>query len=262
MRDEYYELTKYNSVCPRASIIYNPSDNSSIKLLYSNAFREPNIYELYYSDGYYTEDNPALEPLIINSVEFLYEQNFGYNLFGTVTCFYNKIDDIIESVLDTLTNLQQFRNNTKIITYGVELEIQSKFKSSLRNYVSFSYQRSRYPDNNNYVQNSPEYLIKGGVSYNLAKYLYFGFDIDIESGRKTVYDTWTKPFCLNNLSISFIPQSVSLNNDGNLFDRLNFTFKVNNLFDVRYELPGGPEHLQNALMQNGTNYIFEASVKF
>ena len=124
LRDEIYELTKISSICPRASIIYNPFVNSSIKILYSNAFREPNIYELYYKDGYFSEENPNLKPIIINSFEILYEQMINDYLLGTVSCFYNKIDDIIESELDTSTNLQQFRNNTKIISFGTELEIQ------------------------------------------------------------------------------------------------------------------------------------------
>ncbi|MBI5324274.1 MAG: TonB-dependent receptor [Ignavibacteriae bacterium] len=262
LRDEYFELTKSNSLCPRASIIYNPSSNSSIKLLYNNAYRDPNIYEMYYNDGDLSESNLNLKPIIINSIEILYEQNIGDNLLGTVSCFYNKINDIIESVLDSSNNLNQFRNISNVNTIGMEFEIQSKFKSGLWSYLSFSFQRSKYQGTNEFVLNSPEYMLKGGISYGFFNYLFIGLDIDIESGRKTIYNTWTEPFCINNLSFSFLPHSNSVNSEEELINRLNFTFRVNNLFDVQYELPGGPENLQNAFLQNGANFIFETSIKF
>ncbi|MFA6570341.1 MAG: hypothetical protein WCT77_03815, partial [Bacteroidota bacterium] len=132
----------------------------------------------------------------------------------------------------------------------------------LWSYLSFSYQKSRYQNSNANVVNSPEYMIKGGVSYNLSEYLYIGIDIDIESERMTVYNTWTKPFIINNLSFSFLPPQNTSNTEERFLNRLNISLKINNLFDVQYELPGGPEHRQNALLQNGANFIIETSIKF
>src|SRR6185369_4750483 len=46
---------------PRAALIFSPSERTTFKLLYGQAFRAPNFYELYYhAPG--NEANPTLEP--------------------------------------------------------------------------------------------------------------------------------------------------------------------------------------------------------
>lgn len=54
VRHDYYKIFHGNT-SPRAGIIYSPFEKTTLKFIYGEAFRVPNMYELYYNDGNITQ---------------------------------------------------------------------------------------------------------------------------------------------------------------------------------------------------------------
>ena len=69
-----------------------------IKALYGQAFRAPNAYELYYTDGSTSRANPSLKPEKITTYELVFEKYFRNSLRFITSAYYFKVKDIITSV--------------------------------------------------------------------------------------------------------------------------------------------------------------------
>jgi outer membrane receptor protein involved in Fe transport len=77
--------------------------------------------------------------------------------------------------------------------------------------------------------------------------MYLSTEWHYESRRLTVQDTYTKPFLWTNLTLTTSSREGHWRGG----------FQVRNVLDARYRLPGGFEHLQDAIEQDGRT----ASVK-
>ena len=64
------------TVNPRAALIWKPREGATVKLLYGEAFRAPNIYQLDYN-GIGQHANPALQPETVRTYEAVAEQYRG-----------------------------------------------------------------------------------------------------------------------------------------------------------------------------------------
>src|ERR1700751_5298635 len=92
--DYYSELDA--STDPRLALIYRPARQTALKLIYAQAFRVPNVYELYYSVAP-NLPNPKLNPERIRSIELVWEQGMGKRLWMSASGFYNRMNDLIPS---------------------------------------------------------------------------------------------------------------------------------------------------------------------
>jgi outer membrane receptor for ferrienterochelin and colicins len=69
---------------PRAALAFGVWSGATLKGIYSEAFRAPSAYELYYTDFYSQIDSPELGPETMRSVEASFEQRLGgHRLFVT-----------------------------------------------------------------------------------------------------------------------------------------------------------------------------------
>ncbi len=104
---------------PRFALIYRPWRRTGFKFIYGEAFRVPNVYELYYSVDP-NLPNPALHPERIHSTEFVWEQGLGSHLWFSTSAFYSSIQGLItqEPVGD---NLVIFRNLENVKSSGLEV---------------------------------------------------------------------------------------------------------------------------------------------
>ena len=94
------------------------------------------------------------------------------------------------------------------------------------------------------LTNSPGHILKLGFCYPILDRFYAAAEMQYETERTTVYETETDPYLLTNIHLSTKP----------LFDHLRLSILVRNLFDVDYKLPGGFEHTQDAIPQDGRNF--------
>jgi len=255
-RNDYYS-TIGNAFVPRASLIYRPFANSTLKFLYSEAFRAPNVYEREYVDsaetGYVDQKvNPALGAEKIRTLELAWEQRLSEGLFGTVSLYSFHMKNLIDLGIDPTDGFYWYENSGSVNSKGIELGLNARFANGILGYASYSYQDSKDTVGESHLTNSPEHLVKAGVSFPVFELGYAGIQVLHESERLTVYDTKTKPFFLANLNL------VSKT----FLQRFRASLLVNNLFDIEYAYPGGYEHLQDAIIQDGRDFILRLEVLF
>ena len=111
-------------------------------------------------------------------------------------------------------------------------------------YANYIFQRAEDADLKERLTNSPSHILKAGWLIPVLDYFYAGVNMQYETGRITVYETETDAYFLTNFSLSTKP----------VFDRLKLSFLIRNLFNVTYSTPGGFEHLQDTISQNGRNF--------
>ncbi|RQW03504.1 TonB-dependent receptor [candidate division KSB1 bacterium] len=246
-RDEYSTIG--SATTPRLAMVHTPFKSSTLKLLYGEAFRAPSVYETNYYEAGYQQINPNLKPEKIKTAEAIWEQRMGYGFWATISYYYYRMNNLIDIIL-LPDSLAQYQNINRVKAQGIEAELTARLKSGFSSYLSYSYQTARDVLADCKLTNSPSHLVKWGVSHRLFSRVYMAVDLLYESNRITVYETKTKPYLLTDLNLS-----------SKLFsNQVKFALKIRNLFDVNYRTPGGFEHVQPAIRQNGRN--FTARVEF
>jgi len=126
---------------------------------------------------------------------------------------------------------------------GAEAEISTR-SSFLRTYASYTLQSSVDEQTERQISNSPVHLLKAGAAVRLAETVSLALDGSYESTRRTVTDDETDAFLLTGLNISWEPLPL-----------VGFSLKVYNLFNTPYSLPGGFEHRQRSIDQDGRSIV-------
>lgn len=241
-----------NSVTPRAAIIYNPHKSSTLKLLYGEAFRAPNVYETYYEESGLAKSNPHLKPEKIKTAELVWEQQLNTAFSGVVSLYNYDMKNLIDQTIDPYDLLSQFRNVSRVKAQGIEFELNAHLESGFWGYINFIFQRAEDNLLKKKLTDSPSHLMKLGFSNSLFKKFYTAVEFEYEASRTNVYGKKNNEFLLTTINFSSKP----------LFRHIKFSFLVRNLFDVRYALPGGFEHIQQGIFQDGRNYSVKMDFKF
>ena len=254
IRTDIYQDTG-SSTNPRVAVVYNPVKSGSLKLLYGQAFRVPSIYEAYYEEESFQALNPDLDPEQIRTSEIVWEQFFGRGIFGAVSIYSYRMKNLIDNVDisdEQEVPLTQFQNINNVKANGIELELNARLKNGFRGYVNYALQRAKDADLDDKLTNSPSHIAKLGLVYPILDYIYIAGEFQYETERITVYETKTEPYFLANINLS----------TKWLFNHLRCSFLIRNAFDVDYSFPGGFEHRQAAILQDGRNFSFKVDFRF
>ena len=238
---------------PRLAFVYMPFQYSTLKLLYGEAFRTPSAYELYYEDpvGEFKR-SAGLKPERIRTSELVWEQAFSPFLSGSVSLYRYNMRDLVDTVTDPADSLVQFQNVDQATARGLEASLQARFAPVLQGYFSYTLQRAQEAGEQEILSNSPTHLAKGGLTFPLPWRWSAATELRYEGRRRTIDATSTAPFMLANLSV----------HTQRFFNRLQLSGHVRNLFDTSYALPGGYEHRQNAIAQDGRSFAFKIHYRF
>lgn len=247
--DNYYH---FDSVNPRAALIYQPSPTTTFKFIYGEAFRAPNIYERYYSDSS-AMANHNLKPEKIRTYEAVWEQYFG-NVYNTsVSGYYSRIDNLISQTTDPVSDLIVYSNFEKIDAIGAELSLQGKWDSGLQGRLSYTWQDSSIVETGARLYNSPRNLAKANVSIPICNsVLFLSPELQYVGPRLTLAGNRTKDVVLANLTLF----------SHDLIKGLDASASVYNLFDTSYGDPGAAEHVQDTIQQDGINFRFKLTYRF
>ena len=243
------------TVNPRSALVYHPSKSGTVKLLFGEAFRAPNILEAHYEEEDYAKPNSNLGPEKIRTIEAIWEQKLTREILASVSLYNYTMKDLIDQILDPADELFQYRNANKIDARGIELGLTVRIKSGFHGQASYAFQRAEDARSNEKLTNSPSHLAKANLVYSFAKHFYAATNLQYESGRTTVYGTRTDSYLLTDFRLSTRLQPEGDTFLNSLFNALEVSLTVRNLFDVTYATPGGFEHLQPAITQNGRNYL-------
>lgn len=250
----YDNYDRFDSINPRASLIFQPTETTTFKLIYGQAFRAPDNYERYYNDGGNTSmANPGLKPENISTYEAAWEQYFGTTYNTSVSGFYSRIDDLISQTTDTSSGLLVFRNLDKVDSVGVELALQGKWENGLQGRVSYTWQESTLVKTGERLYNSPKNLAKVNVSIPLyGTFLFFSPEMQYVSPRLILAGKRTKDVFLVNVTLF----------SRDLIEGLEASASIYNLFDVSYGDPAGTGYVQDSIRQDGIDFRFKLTYRF
>jgi len=251
VRYDHFESFGGN-VSPRLALIHTPIAGTTLKLLYGEAFRAPNAFELYYDIPQLLQANPNLQPEKITSYELILEQSLGEHLRLIATAFYNKIHNII--VQDSNSDgVLVYKNRGEVSARGAELEIEGKWPGGLEGRVSYTYQDGRDDDGNARLVNSPQHMAKANLIVPLYRDKIFGSaELQYLSSRLTLQGNESGDVFVTNLTLF----------SRKLLKGLELSGSIYNLFDKRYSDPAGGEHVQDVLVQDGRIFRLKLTYAF
>jgi outer membrane receptor for ferrienterochelin and colicins len=258
-RDEY--STVESATTPRGAIILKPTESATLKLLYGEAFRAPNVYEVNYDDEEDNKSNLALKPEKIKTTELIWEHRFFRELSGIVSIYHYKIEGLIDQALDPADDLYQFHNLYNVEARGLEFGLNVRMERGRGGYVNYAFQNTEDEDSKK-LTNSPSHIAKMGLFCPLIGPLNVAPEVLYETERRTVYDIKTDAYLLTKLRFSTQSHPRSGTLWSSLFRRVQLSLLIDNLFNVAYETPGGFEHLQPAISQDGRNYLLKLDCRF
>ena len=236
-----------STIAPRFAIVYTPATTTSLKLLYAEAFRVPNTYELYYQDpqlGYLP--SKALSSEFVRSVEFVVESRISDQLHVSASAFQYRLSDLIDLTVNPEDSTYIFQNASAVNSRGVEVQVNGDFAPAGHGYLSYTYADAESDQGDSHLTNSPMHVFRAGFEGTIVNRLSAACEIQAESRRVTVQGNYTPSFGLLNFTVRYATPIPGLN------ARLRCT----NVLDAQYAYPGGYEHLQNAIDQDGRRFLF------
>lgn len=243
---------KQNIVNPRIAFIYSLQAATTLKLIYGTAYRNANAYELYYGEALGYLLNTDLEPEEIETYEFDIEHYFSNNLKLTASLYLNETTNLIG--LNSDINGDVFYDNLdKVDAIGTDLEAEYISQSGLRLRSSYSYVETEIKSTGDTLSNSPENSFK----FNLTSPVFnktanIGIELQYLSDRNTPQGDVAEAYSTTNVTIS----------SHKLFDQLELSASIYNLFDKEYADPASEEHVQSSITQDARNYRVKLTYDF
>lgn len=245
--DNYTDMDTF--ISPRYALIYHPFTKSTFKFLYSEAFRAPNIFENHFLRG---QKMRNLERELIEVFEAIWEQHFS-DEFSFVMSVYNyELEDIIEKLFAQQLSPEGVPIFESMRMQGIQIGLNARFGNGVAGYANYSYQKSKVVPKVLKLSNSPDHIVKGGISVPVAKGFFTSFEFDYETSRSTLLNKRSDGFLVANLAISTTRFS----------ENATVSLIVRNLFNKSFETPGGFEHIQDAIIQNGRTITFSLKYHF
>ena len=237
---------------PRIALIYNPFDKTTVKLLYGEAYRIPNVYELYYSDGNISQKaNPDLNPETIRTYEIVLEHAINDYRF-LLSGFYYDIRNLINHQMDA-DGLMVFKNVGKADGRGIQFEVEKKWSCGLTGRLSYSFQEARDREEGVYFGNFPKHMVKFNTFVPvIKKKLGAGIEVRYASPRKNLNATYDGGYTIVNATLL----------SERIFDRIDISFSVYNVLDKKYSDPATRENLQSDIEQDGRAFRLKATYRF
>ncbi len=235
---------------PRAALIYQPFEKTTLKLLYGQSFRAPNAYELYfqstnpYFQALLPNGNPNLKPETARTTELVVEQGVGHQFLFVVSGYYYPVRGLISAESDPATGAYEYQNGHHVNLLGTEITLKRQSRSGLEAGVSLSLQDAQTGTAGPPLTNSPHTLVQGNLSVPLFhRKLYASTDINYVSRRSTLQGNFADAYAVPNFTLF-----------SNAFKHWDVSVSLYNAFNQRFGDPAGPENPQDIIFQDGRNF--------
>ncbi len=236
--------TTGSGLTPRAGLVYDLGRRGAVKLLYGEAFRSPSTYEVLYAavpEG--GAGGATLQAERIRTLELILEDRPLPWLVATLSGHRYQMRNLIDPVSYSDGSLY-YMNEGRVAATGLEAQLDTRLSGGLRMEVSYGLESARDQDGAT-LTNSPRHVFKANLAGNaLGGALHAGFRLRCESGRVTVYGTETSSWCVTDLSVRSRPVAG-----------LSLSLTLRNALDRAYATPGGLEHRQPAIPQDGRSLV-------
>jgi iron complex outermembrane receptor protein len=157
LRNDTYSDGK-SKFSPRFALIWNASENATLKLLAGRAYRFANKYEAEYARGDSILANPHLQPETIRTVEAVasYHLEAGQEIGASL--FDYQLNNLIRQTNDGNNGLQ-FQNQAAVNAQGLEIFHKLRSKSGVNMISSLAFNSSRDISGQE-LSNSPHWIAK------------------------------------------------------------------------------------------------------
>jgi outer membrane receptor for ferrienterochelin and colicins len=251
--DRLYRLRL--AVSPRFALNFYPAKGSTVKLLFGQAFRSPNVYEYNSDDGFFTKGNPNLKSERIATFELIFDQRITEAIQFRSSLYRTTMQRLIDQVEDENDLLFQYQNVGDAKGYGASGEIMIRTESVLSAYANYSYQNMR-DGLGEKLTNAPSHLAKAGLSLHFARHFRVSPEVRYQSRALTVRGTYADAFAICNLNLVFEPD---FRVKSTWMNRFQLNLRVRNVLGTAYGYPGGLEHAQAVIQQDGRNFDLRLS---
>lgn len=236
------------ALAPRIALIATPDRFTTVKALYGEAFRAPAAAEARITTSFY-QRNPDLEPERIHTVELSLQRRIARPVLLGASLYQYRISNLIDQIEIDSSGALQFANVAASEGRGLEVELDVVPGGPMSARAAFAWQRTEDLSNDAVLTNSPERIGTLSLTGRLTDQLRSVVVVRHESGRITLDGSETPDFVRTDLNVGYdLPTSFVGRGAGR---SAGLSLRVTNLFDKRYFTPGGIEHRQMALVQDG-----------
>jgi len=235
---------------PRAALIYQPFEKTTLKFLYGQSFRAPNAYELYfqstnpYFQALLPNGNPNLMPETARTTELVVEQNLSHQFLFSVSGYYYPIRGLISAETDPTTGAYLYQNSHHVNLQGTEISLKRQARSGLEAGVSLSLQNAQTGNDGPPLPNSPHTLAQANLSVPLFhRQLYASTDIDYVSRRNTLQGNFAQAYAVPNFTLF-----------SNALRHWEVSVSLYNAFNQRFGDPSGPDNPEDIITQDGRSF--------
>jgi outer membrane receptor for ferrienterochelin and colicin len=260
-----YDSLFGSSVNPRLAVIVHPYDRGVLKFLAGKAFRAPSVYELYYQGPLQAPSN-NLKPEDIYSGEIEFTHRFWTTVTATGSVFTNYVNNLINLIGDgTYVSPNLYVNSaTPILTEGAEFEVRRDWRQGWMLGATYSYQHSRYLDNDNgalrNIPNSPNHLgsLKAAAPI-VSRALSVMTRVSFEGPRYDKNDRATDPPQTETQASAV--WDIIFSGDADKV-KIHYAIGLYNAADAKYYVPVSREFSQTTIVQNGRTLLANAQLSF
>tara|TARA_R110002049_G_scaffold182042_1_gene349740 strand:+ start:15823 stop:17982 length:2160 start_codon:yes stop_codon:yes gene_type:complete len=143
---------------PRAALVWSARHDTTLKLLYGQAFRAPSFAEFRNQNNPVALGNNELDPEEIETVEFALDHRPNEDLRFGANVFYYEWSDIILFVADS-TGASTAQNTGEQTGYGVELEMEWEPSNNFSLIANYAFQNSEDEETGDDSGNAPHHQI-------------------------------------------------------------------------------------------------------
>ena len=237
---------------PRAGLIYQPQEGTTLKLLYGQSFRAPTAFELYYSDPT-SEGNPNLGPETARTTELVLEQSLPKSFQLVASGYFYPIRGVISAAPDPATGLLVYRNSERVDLRGSEVTLKRQSRSGWEAGMSLSLEYAKDFEVPGPLINSPHVLAQANLSVPLfRKKLYASMDAQYLSKRRTEAGDYAGSYWLPNFTLY----------GKKVLKGWEMSASVYNAFNRIYGDPASVAHGEDIILQNGRNFRLKLTYHF
>lgn len=243
---DHIEPVREWNISPRTALILKPFAGTSLKLIFGEAFRAPDAFELYYDDGSHTtKSNPNLTSERIRTYETVLTQKILDQLQGKLAIYRYEVHDLISQHLDSRDGLLQYWNSDAVRANGLEVTLLGKAPGIVEGRLNYSYTDARSSATDAWLSNSPRHMAKMNLMTPLLyRSVRVGFEVQHIGDRLTLSRKTARAYTVANLNVAAT----------NVFGRFDISAGVRNLFDERYAYPVGEELVQDTIEADGRTF--------
>lgn len=216
---------------PRASLVWTPNIDTTVKLLYGSAFRAPTFIESFAEQsGPIIIANPDLEPETIDTFEISLQRRVSPTIDVMIDSYFYRADDVVE-IIRAPSGVTTFINGAGIAGAGVESSIAIDLPGPLSLDANYAHQRAWRRDTRTPAPNAPRHVAFANLRLEPSARVQLDANLKYV-GRQFRSDLDPRPPLDDYIKADFVATYKPAQ-----FDRVSLSLAAKNVFDAEIFSP-------------------------